>query len=153
MVHDFACGDEIRHLADAGFTIGEIKKRLAFPLPAEKVGEMVWEHYVNTGVVLLDEPKDNEKTVRVRTVKETDSLGRPTFRQVREEADVDAYAYIKCDIGLRKAAGGSRFQKLLEKLEADDREYVTALPWPRQIVWHKKGERIERILSAGKDEI
>ena len=38
-MNDFASGDAVRHLADAGLTVTEITKRLAFPTKKKLVAE------------------------------------------------------------------------------------------------------------------
>ena len=53
---DFASGGAIRVLADKGYTVRQIKERLDFPLSMEKVRELVWKHYVDSQVILLEEP-------------------------------------------------------------------------------------------------
>lgn len=53
---EMASGGAIRHLADRGYTVGEIVKMLDFPTPYERVGDLVRKHFLETGVLLLDEP-------------------------------------------------------------------------------------------------
>ena len=51
-----ASGAAIRHLADLGYTVKQITERLTYPTSYERVQKVVWEHLVNTGVLLLKEP-------------------------------------------------------------------------------------------------
>ena len=54
-VHDFASGGAIRHLADQGLTISEIREKLLYPTPKERIARTVWEHYVKTGKIRLEQ--------------------------------------------------------------------------------------------------
>ncbi len=142
-MNDFATGDAIRHLADRGFTVPEIKERLDFPASLEHIGSCVWEHFLKTGVICLEDPAGKDTFVRYRTIKETDSFGRISFRQVKEEAKNAPKEYLSCDFGtlIRKEA------KKLEGLEQRDLDYLLFLPWPAHTVWHVADERMKRISS------
>ena len=87
-VQDFANGDAIRHLADKGFTVPEIKSRLDFPASQTLVAKTVWEHFVATGKILPG-PPETAKKEKVSYVKEIGEYGRVSFRQVREELSGD----------------------------------------------------------------
>lgn len=43
-------------LADLGHTASQITEELHFPTPYEKVRQIVWKHYLETAVILLEEP-------------------------------------------------------------------------------------------------
>ncbi|MDE7298879.1 MAG: hypothetical protein K2N94_08625 [Lachnospiraceae bacterium] len=77
---DAAGGDAVRHLADLGYTVRQITERLTFPLPCGKVGEIVWKHLVDTGIVLLEEPGNGRGRTAGTYVKEYDAYGRQSFR-------------------------------------------------------------------------
>ena len=67
--NDFASGGAIRHLADNGFTVKEIHARLDFPTPMSKVAETVWNHFLDKGVILTQEPAKGEITEKIDYVK------------------------------------------------------------------------------------
>ena len=85
---DVASGDAIRHLADLGLSVDEIYDRLDFPTPKEKIASVVWKHLIKTGVIRMEEP-DGTPREKVSYVKEYDSFGRASFRQVREIINPD----------------------------------------------------------------
>lgn len=145
---DFASGDAIRALADKGYSVSEIHKRLDFPTPVERIRDTVWKHFLDTGVILLEKPSA-ESQKRVMYEKVQDSLGRTSFKQVIVE-DNEAREYVEIDFGKRIYQNKNAFEKSLEALSNEDRQYILDLPWPLTNVWHVKNERIERILKKLK---
>ena len=145
---DFASGDAIRALADKGYSVSEIHKRLDFPTPVERIRGTVWKHFIDTGVILLDAPSA-ESQKRVTYEKVQDSLGRISFKQVVTE-DTELKEYVEIDFGKRIYQNKDAFEKSLEVLSPEDRQYILDLPWPLTSVWHVKNERIERILKKLK---
>lgn len=145
---DFASGDAIRALADKGYSVSEIHKRLDFPTPVEKIRDTVWKHFIDTGVILLDAPSA-ESQKRVTYEKVQDSLGRTSFKQVVTE-DTELKEYVEIDFGKRIYQNKNAFEKSLEALSPEDRQYILDLPWPLTNVWHVKNERMERILKKLK---
>ncbi|MBR4580051.1 MAG: hypothetical protein IKO32_02335 [Lachnospiraceae bacterium] len=162
---DFASGGAIRAMADKGYTVRQIKERLDFPIPLEKVKEIVWKHYVDNGVILLKEPgnisnrntadgetaeKDISEKHRVTYEKVQDRYGRTSFKQVivKEDAtDLAPKEYVACDFGKKIYQDRRAFEKSLGVLKEEDREYIMDLPWPLTTVWHVKNERMERITA------
>ena len=145
---DFASGDAIRALADKGYSVSEIHKRLDFPTPVERIRDTVWKHFIDTGVILLDAPSAESKK-RVTYEKVQDSLGRTSFKQVVTE-DTELKEYVEIDFGKRIYQNKDAFEKSLEVLSPEDRQYILDLPWPLTNVWHVKNERMERILKKLK---
>ena len=145
---DFASGDAIRALADKGYSVSEIHKRLDFPTPVERIRDTVWKHFLDTGVILLDAPSAESKK-RVTYEKVQDRLGRTSFKQVVTE-DTELKEYVEIDFGKRIYQNKNAFEKSLEALSPEDRQYILDLPWPLTNVWHVKNERIERILKKLK---
>ena len=145
---DFASGDAIRALADKGYSVSEIHKRLDFPTPVERIRDTVWKHFIDTGVILLDAPSA-ESQKRVTYEKVQDSLGRTSFKQVVVE-DNEAREYVEIDFGKKIYKDKNAFEKTLEALSPEDRRYILDLPWPLTNVWHVKNERMERILKKLK---
>ena len=77
-----ASGGAIRHMADLGHTIKQITQKLSFPTPYERVQRAVWEHLLDTGVLLLEEPGSGKSRERVSYVRDYDKYGKPSFRRV-----------------------------------------------------------------------
>lgn len=95
--YEAASGGAIRHLADMGYTVRQISQRLDFPTPYERVQKSVWEHFVHTGMILLEEPGSGRQRENVPQgksyqkkasyVREYDQYGKASFRRVAEEEE------------------------------------------------------------------
>ena len=145
-VSDVAYGDAIRRLADLGMTVKEIKLAIDYPVSEERIGQYVWKHFIDNGVIMLEKPDDKE-FVRYEYVKDTNSLGKVSFRRVPVCSKVDNREYILLEFGKMLYKNPKEFEFKLQGLESKDRQYVEGLPWPLQPVYHVKDERIERIVK------
>lgn len=143
---DFASGDAIRHLTDLGYSIPEIRNKLDYPTPIEKIKEIVWNHLVSKGIIVLEDPR-TISNVRTTYVKEYDSLGKSSFRRIEEKIDLSGISYVSCDFGKRIYKNRQKFEKSLEVLDRLDTEYVQSLKWPLQTVYHICDERMARIAN------
>ncbi|MCR5012415.1 MAG: hypothetical protein K6A72_08740 [Lachnospiraceae bacterium] len=158
---DMAGRGAVRHLFNLGMSAAEIHDELLYPVPAEKIREEIWAYLLENGVILLDEPDEDHKTVRYEFVKETNEYGRVSFRRVEKSMDEGdavggnqdrkAPGYIKVEFGKLQYKDPEEFERKLMKLDRCDRDYVTDLPWPLQPVWHRQDERIERIMKVFAD--
>lgn len=173
---EMASGGAIRHLADHGYTVEEISRKLDFPTPRERIQDIVWKHFLDRGILLLDEPGTGKKRETYDFVAEYDSWGRKSFRKVTvqdfggetipwneidfcEEKDGEFFsyllkgcregktAYVACDFGLRSRREPERLLQALEVLERPEREYVLGLPWERRLVYHRLDMRMCRIVA------
>ncbi len=140
-----ACGDAICHLADKGMTVNEIAKNLTYPASKEMIGKCVWEHFVQTGRISLEDPKE-AAPVSYEFVKEYTSTGRATFRRVEKKSSVVEREYYLCDFGKRRYQDAEAFEEMLELLEPGDQDYVRGLPWSIKPVYHVADERMSRIM-------
>lgn len=77
-----ASGGAIRHLADLGYTVRQMKERLTFPTPYERVQKTVWRHLLDQGILLQEEPGSVGVRERAVYVREYDKYGKPSFRRV-----------------------------------------------------------------------
>ena len=84
-VQDFANGGAIRHMADLGYTVNEIVQQLDYPIPREKAAKIVWQHFVDQGIILLEKPPESGVMESVTYIKEQGKYGRITMRKVVEE--------------------------------------------------------------------
>ena len=149
MVRNASSGDAIRHLADLGMNIYEISDRLTFPTPLATIRDIVWKHYLDTGIISVDDPS-NKKQVEVSYVEDYDKYGRKSFRRIEKEVEADKREYVKLDFGRLIYKDKSAFETSLSGLEKSDRDYIQSLPWPLTEVWHVKNERMERIMKNMK---
>ncbi len=85
--YDVACGGAIRHKADMGDTVRKIADELDFPMPYEKVQQIVWKHFVETSVILLEEPGTGKESERYQFVKEQNKYGTTSFRRIKVTVD------------------------------------------------------------------
>lgn len=142
-INDAAAGGAVRHLADLGYSISQIADNLDYPIPREKIAGYMWEHFVNTGKICLEEPKQTQDIASF--VKEQDSFGRISFRRVVTTVDNSHKQYVKCEFGKLLYKKDEKFLQTLQKLEEGDKEYVDLLPWPLTPVYHELDERMNRI--------
>ena len=137
MVNEVAYAGAVRHLHDLGYSVSEIRDTL-------------WQYLTETGRILLSEPRGEDTPVRYTYIKETDALGRSSFRRVSEEIEgIGADTkYVPCDFGLIAHRDPEAYEQMLGHLTDEDRIYVADIPWPRQRVWHIMDERMKRINDA-----
>lgn len=83
---EVACGGAIRHMADLGYTVSQIKQQLAFPASLEKVQKTVWKHMLDTGTLCLEEPGKKETPEKFDYIREYDQYGKASFRRVAVSA-------------------------------------------------------------------
>ena len=66
MKESFAGRDGIKHLADLGYSIRQIRESLDFPFTADAVGRVLWEHFVSNEKILLKAPLSCSSTLLLR---------------------------------------------------------------------------------------
>ena len=120
--------------------------QLDYPISKESVAKIVWEHYINTGIISLDEPKASIE--KISYIKEQNEYGKTSFRRVIEHIDTTKIKYIKVDFGKRIYQNPQAFNESLKSLSMSDRNYVLDLSWPIFDVYHIENDRINRILEA-----
>jgi len=145
---EMAGGGAIRHLADLGYSVSEIKSRLAYPISTEKIGNIVWNHYIETGVISLSKPESQSYTERVSYIRENGKYGRSSLKRVVERIEISDKKYIECNFGLFRYKDKKAYELWLDTLQPKDKEYIENLPWPLTKVYHVEDERIRRIQSS-----
>ena len=146
-INDFASGDAIRHLADKGMSVERIRQQLDFPTPKSVISDIVWQHYINTGVICLEKPPTDGTITKYEYVTDRNSYGRTTTRRVAHTIEVPDRRYVECDFGKRLYKDREGFIAKLQGLAQDDIDYVCDLPWPLETIYHEANERIMRILT------
>lgn len=86
-MYDAACGGAISHRADMGDSVSKITEELDFPMPYAKVQQAVWKHYIETSVILLEEPGRGKEREQYRFVKEQNKYGTTSFRRIKVTED------------------------------------------------------------------
>ncbi len=140
---DMANGDLICKLAKQGYSVKRIKSECDYPVSEEKIRQTVWEYYLESGIIMTDEPQG--KITRSEYVMDIGKYGKRSFRQVNEE--VEKKSYVACDFGLLKAHSPDEYKQKLSKLDRRKREFVEGLPWPDKVVYHEDNLHIREILS------
>ena len=172
VVFDMASGGAIQHLTNQGYTVKQMIEKLDFPAPYEKVQETVWKQLLNNGSLLLEEPGSGAGQERAEYVMEKDSFGRRSFRKVVIKADKTKQIHWKEVIFSRKINGkltdylskkikengenasyvscnfGMKTNRLPDVLDEQQKDYISGLPWPKQIVYHKLDIRMREIVVA-----
>lgn len=169
---DVACGAQIRHLADLGYSVSQIVKELDVTVPYRSVQKTVTEHLRKTGVLLLDKPGSN--SVKTKFIREYDSYGRLSFRRIAEkgteaaliswqerifepsfsgeffrflnhktEENGEDCSYISCDFGLEK----QNMEKSLNVLEQRQLAYIEGILWEKSRMYHQLTPLIRTVMS------
>lgn len=144
---DAASLGAVRHLADLGMTVEEIEESLSFPTPHSLVQKTVWEQLLDNGTILRQKPAGTETLRRAEFIREYDAYGKASFRRVIKEETVSRapQEYVPCRFGEYTPED---LQALLQKAGVADKDaaYVLGLPWEKGTLYHKKDDRICRIL-------
>lgn len=144
---DIVSGDAIRHLAAKGMTVSQISENLTYPTDIDKIRNTVWNYYLDNGIVRLDKPDSNACITQTKYVSERDRYGHVSFRKVSEIQSKDRIQYVACDFGKRLYNDRDNLMVILDKMEDSDREYILGLPWPLEIVYHVRNDRMKRIMQ------
>ena len=173
--YDVASGGAVRHLTDVGYTVKQIMENLSYPTPYKRVQRTVWEHLLNTGVILLEEPGTGTLQETVTYVKEYNKYGKASFRRITKQQEkpenllfkeerfveskenkLDDFLLKKCAENEEKSSYVSCPFGLCSKtspiseyldilLEEGQREYLSGLPWERRLCYHRLDRRMREI--------
>jgi len=174
--HEAASGGAIRHLADLGYSVEQIMKRLSFPTPYERVQKTVWERLFDTEVLLAEEPGSEKQKEKVAYVKDYDKYGRISFRRVvsqnnaarevrwkeyqyseSKDGSLSSYIFNKCRENGEETAyvscdfglhmkNFSKYAASLEVLKESHREYILGIPWEEKVVYHRLNQQMREII-------
>ena len=146
-IQNAASGDAVRHLANRGYTVDRISKEINYPTSKAQIAEIVWQHYIEQGIILLEKPSEEPTIKKVSYIREYGKYGTVHFRQVVEQIENPKKKYYACDFGKKRYQDEEKFLRSLENLWKSDKEYILGLPWPLQTVYHAADERMERIME------
>ncbi len=155
----------ICHLADIGYTAGQIVDALDFPAPFSRVQDVMWEHFLEEGVILCEEPGSGKRRGKSVFVKEYGPYGRTSFRRAAGPAEERAVCWSDCrylpSMGTfasflrgRCAANGEACSYAFFDLagyrsgqaRVHDTEYLEGLPVRPGRFYHRLDDRMQRIL-------
>lgn len=145
--YEAAGGGAIRHLADMGYTAGQIVERLDYPVPYEKVRQAVWEHFIDRGVILLEEPGNGSRREKAVYVREYDKFGKPSFRRVAQEEDGAVACWKELPINCGEVSAEEISALLRAKLEVNGKD-VSYASCDFGLAAKREPERYHAMLSA-----
>ena len=123
---DTASSGAIRHLADRGYTVEQIRKHLDFPTPYDRIQKTVWEHFLHTNVLRLEEPGTAGIQETYEYITEYDQYGRKSFRRTTLMSEYEKPVVWIEETALGKTA--KELSSLLSKLcieNGEDTAYVS----------------------------
>ncbi len=133
-------------------TVEEIEEHLSYPTPHNLVQKTVWEQLLGNGTILRQKPTGSETLRRAEFIREYNAFGKASFRRVLKEETVSGtpQEYVPCRFGEYTL---QELQVLLKKAGVADKDaaYVLGLPWEKGTLYHKKDDRICRILRKLAD--
>lgn len=121
-------------------------KQEDFPTPLERVQKTVWEHMLQTGVLMLDEPGSDDQKGKVTYIMEYDEYGRRSFRQV--PLPDDRKTFIRWKEHLYTGSRNGRLQTYLAELCArngEENAYISCdfgLGMMQEPAWFEKTMRL-----------
>lgn len=167
--YDVAAGAQIRHLADLGYTTNQILAALDFAVPYRKVQETLTQYLQETGMLVLGKP-DHPAFAKPKFVREYDSYGRASFRQVAVKKEWDpGICWQKCFFA--PATGKELLSFLKRKTEENgeemsyiscdfgldedgnarealmprQQEYIEGILWDKTRMYHRLTPRMQEI--------
>lgn len=171
--YDVACGAQIRHLTDLGYTAAQIVKELDVSSPYGKVQETATKHLCETGVLISERP-DSKISTKPIFVREYDCYGRASFRQVvskeenmpeihwqkriyapvtgkellyflndKTKENGEEASYISCDFGQEK----QKMEHDIKVLTPHQQEYIEGILWKNVRMYHRLTLRMREIIA------
>ncbi|MCI8455114.1 MAG: hypothetical protein HFE84_10960 [Lachnospiraceae bacterium] len=164
-----ACGGAIRHLADNGYTIRQIMKKLDYPASYEQVQNSLLAHFLGNGTLLKNEPDFTSIGEKPDFILEYGPYGKASFRQTaagppspkpvwREVSCLPgsffallerklsengpSFSYVSCDFGLQK----DTLPSMLAGLDERQQDYIEGIPWKPARMYHRLTPRMKEIL-------
>lgn len=136
-VYDMAGGAEIRHLADAGYSVEQIFERLGGSISKERIGQTVCQYMLEAGLILAVLPID-EKEMKEERLK---NISRHTLsKALREHIDRNGEenSYVLVPFGEWIMRGMSCLTKR-------EQEYILGIKCENDIMYHRLNTRMLEI--------
>lgn len=67
------------------------------------------------------------------------------FLEKRCMENGEGFSYVSCEFGLLCKRDREGYERLLEALEPEEREYILGIPWERKMAYHRLDHRMRRI--------
>ena len=134
--HDVASGDAIRHLADHGYTVTQISKRLDYPTPKDRIIKTYTRYLTDKGILTSRPPED---AIIYDLDKAALELSYEKLEQlIRLHGSENIY--------IRLTAPS--IKKITGYLNTDDEDYLMSIDTSQGGLFHVLNERLLKILSS-----
>lgn len=143
-VHDAASGGAIRHLAQLGYTTGQIMERLDFPTPRERVEKTVSRYLMEQGILVEKLPCPEEE-MTARVLKRTTQAKLCATLRAYIQKNGEAHSFAGCPFGVMQRKDKAQYQRLLSCLTLREREYMEGLPLADRMMYHRLNDRMLEI--------
>ncbi|MBR4515435.1 MAG: hypothetical protein IKO61_11175 [Lachnospiraceae bacterium] len=134
--HDVASGDAIRHLADHGYTVSQIAKRLDYPTPRERIIKTFTRYLTDKGILTSHPPED---AIILELDKAALELPSEKLEQlIRLHGSENIYVRLTTP-ATKKVTG---------YLNTDDEDYLASINTAQGGLFHILNERLVKLLSS-----
>ena len=145
-VYDMASNGAICHLADAGYSINQIIKELDFPTPRKRVEKVVYQHMLDSGMILEHLPlEENDMKVQRFSKLSIRELGQMLQERLQENGEDQSY--IGGPFGRLRKEMGTEANQTLSCLTEGEQDYLLGIPWETEVMYHRLNGRM---LEIGK---
>lgn len=142
-VFDVAAGGAIRHLVDRGYSVEQMMKELAYPVPRAKVEKAVNRYMAETGILLAELPWTDGENMHL--INEKDGKKLYGLMQVYIEKYSIQNAYAECCFGKWMRKDEKKLQQVMSHLTSREQEYIMGINWEYDIMYHRLTERMREI--------
>lgn len=142
-----ASSGAIRHLADLGYSVKRIAENLDFPTPYGKVQAAVWEHFLETGVILPARPGGVKKEKAVY-VREYDRFGKTSFRRIVETREEQEVCWRERIVRREEAVPAGRMYSMLRARQEENGVENSYMSCDFGLLAEKEPGQYEELLKA-----
>ena len=144
MTREVAYKAAVRHLTDNEYSLDQIMDKLSYPVSRDEVQRTMYEYMLESGMICEELPDEDSVKEKISYVMEEGAYGKKSYRRIIETDTTGKHEYVPCDFGMLKEAD---WEKVKNKLDKKDIEYITGIPWPKKTVYHRMTERFKGIYS------
>ncbi|MCI9534984.1 MAG: hypothetical protein HFG53_09295 [Lachnospiraceae bacterium] len=76
---------------------------------------------------------------------QTDSKRLLDFLGKKSMENGEDFSYVSCEFGLLSKKDPKEYERLLEVLNPQEREYILGIPWERKTAYHRLDDRMQKI--------
>ncbi len=143
-IFDAASGGAIRHLADRGYSVEQIMKELDFPAPRERVEKTVYRHMIDTGMLRVSLPVE-EESMRIQSCRQMTVYELTKYLSEHIGVNGEESSYMLCPFGTWLKNDKNKLNQVIACLTAREQEYIMGIRWERNIMYHRLNSRMLEI--------